>query len=199
MANANDNSVSVINTTQQKVIETLNTALYPGSPEGSTPNSVALSSDDMTLYIANADNNCLAVFDAAKPEASISKGFIPTAWYPTCVRVAGNKILISNGKGLTSHANPYGPNPTRKGGVVVYQAAGQEREIREQYIGGLLRGALQILNVPDQKQMASFSHVVYSNTPYKKNGFLWDYCMRAGVSFITYAEFMGDKEPNIPV
>ena len=46
-----------------KVIETLNSALYPDSPPGSTPNSVALSNDEKTLYIANADNNCLAVFD----------------------------------------------------------------------------------------------------------------------------------------
>jgi len=36
VANANDNSVSVIDTKQQKVIETLNSALYPGSPSGST-------------------------------------------------------------------------------------------------------------------------------------------------------------------
>ncbi len=65
VANANDNSVSVIDTNQMKVIETLNSALYPGSPSGSTTNSVALSSDDKTLYIANADNNCLAVFDVS--------------------------------------------------------------------------------------------------------------------------------------
>jgi len=32
-----------------------------------------------------------------------------------------------------------------------------------------------------------------------KNGFLWDYCNRNGVSFRTYGEFMGDKGPNIPV
>jgi hypothetical protein len=32
-----------------------------------------------------------------------------------------------------------------------------------------------------------------------KAGFIWDYCKRAGVSFRTYAEFMGDNKPNIPV
>jgi len=79
VANSNDNSVSVIETGQKKVIETLNSALFPGSPSGSTTNSVALSSDEKTLYIANADNNCLAVFDVTKPGASLSKGFIPTA------------------------------------------------------------------------------------------------------------------------
>ena len=168
VANANDNSVSVIDTKQLKVIETLNSALYPGSPEGSTPNSVSLSSDEKTLYIANADNNCLAVFNVSKPGNSESKGFIPTAWYPTCVRTAGNKILVSNGKGLSSHANPFGPNPARKGGTVVYQAAGQQKEIKVQYIGGLLRGTLQIIDTPDASQMAAFSETVYKNTPYNK-------------------------------
>ena len=169
VANANDNSVSVIDALQKKVIETLNSALYPGSPSGSTTNSVALSTDEKTLYIANADNNCLAVFDVSTPGSSISKGFIPTAWYPTCVRIEKDKILISNGKGLSSHANPYGPNPNHEGDEVVYQASGKEQKIKVQYIGGLFRGTLQILNTPDASQMAKFSQAVYNNTPYNKN------------------------------
>ena len=167
VANANDNNVSVIDTRQMKVIETLNAALWPGSPSGSTTNSVALSSDEKTLYIANADNNCLAVFDVTLPGSSISKGFIPTGWYPTCVRIAGNKILVSNGKGLSSHANPYGPDPTSKDDQETYQANG--KEIKVQYIGGLLRGTLSILNTPDAGQMAVYSQTVYDNTPYNKN------------------------------
>ena len=168
VANADDNSVSVIDTRQMKVIETLNTALYPNALAGSTTNSVALSKDEKSLYIANADNNCLSVFDITTPGSAKSKGFIPTAWYPTCVRTVKNKILVSNGKGLTSKANPYGPNPTRRGSEVVYQADGKEQKIREQYIGGLLRGTLEIIKIPDEKQMALFSKAVYNNTPYIK-------------------------------
>lgn len=168
-ANANDNSVSVIDTRQMKVIETFNSSLYAGSPAGSTTNSVALSRDEKTLYIANADNNCLAVFDVSTPGSGISKGFIPTAWYPTCVRTVKNRILISNGKGLSSHANPYGPNPNRKGDEVAYRSGGKEHKIKVQYIGGLLRGTLQILNTPSKNQLSSFSQEVYANTPYNKN------------------------------
>ena len=166
VANANDNNVSVIDTRQMKVIETLNTALYPDALAGSTTNSVALSRDERTLFIANADNNCLAVFDVTIPGSSRSKGFIPTAWYPTCVRIAKNKILVSNGKGLTSMANPYGPNPNRKGSEVVYQEAGKEKRINVQYIGGLFKGTLGIIDIPDEKQMGFYSRAVYNNTPY---------------------------------
>jgi YVTN family beta-propeller protein len=168
VANANDNSVSVINTRSMRVIETLNTALFPGSPAGSTSNSVALSSDEKTLFIANADNNCLAVFDISMPGISKSKGFIPTAWYPTCVRIAKKKILVTSGKGLSSKANPFGPNPTQKGEEVVYQAGGKEQKAKVQYIGGLFRGVLQILNIPDAVRMALYSQAVYKNTPYSK-------------------------------
>lgn len=101
VANSNDNSVSVIDLKQNRVIETLNAALYPNAPTGSTTNSVALSEDEKTLYIANADNNCLAVFDVSNPGNCKSHGFIPTGWYPTCVRVLGKNILVANGKGFT--------------------------------------------------------------------------------------------------
>lgn len=168
VANSNDNNVSVIDTRQRKVIETLNAALYPNAPGGSTTNSVALSEDEKMLFIANADNNCLAVFDVSKPGFSKSKGFIPTGWYPTCVRVVNGKVLVTNGKGLSSVANPYGPNPNSNEEEVVYQKAGQEKRIKVQYIGGLLKGALSVLNIPDEKQMSIYSQVVYNNTPYTK-------------------------------
>jgi YVTN family beta-propeller protein len=114
VANSNDNSVSVIDLEHKIVIETLNAALYPVIPTGSTTNSVALSQDGRTLYVANADNNCLAVFDVTAPGHSKGSGFIPTGWYPTCVRVAGQKILVANGKGLSSLPDPKGPNPAKK-------------------------------------------------------------------------------------
>jgi YVTN family beta-propeller protein len=169
VANANDNTVSVVDTKKMKVIETLNSALYPGSPSGSTTNSVALSKDEKTLYIANADNNCLAIFDVSKPGSGKSMGFIPTGWYPTCVRVAGDKILVSNGKGMTSLANPHGPDPYNDEAQVVYQEGGKIVKQKVQYIGGLFKGTLSIISVPDKKKLASYSEAVYSNTPYVKN------------------------------
>lgn len=168
VANANDNNVSVIDTRRKSVIETLNASLYPDAPAGSTTNSVALSKDEKTLFIANADNNCLALFDVSVPGNSKSKGFIPTGWYPTCVRIVNDKILVSNGKGLTSMANPFGPDPTRKGQVVTYQQGGKEHKIQVQYIAGLFRGTLSILPVPGPEQLAIYSQAVYNNTPYTK-------------------------------
>lgn len=169
VANGNDNSVSVIDTKAKKVIETLNAALYPHSPEGSTSNGLALSADEKTLYIANADNNCLAVFDISHPGSSESKGFIPTGWYPTNVKVIGKKLWVTNGKGFTSMANPYGPNPLRKNEEVLYQEGDKNKPIEVQYIGGLFKGTMSIVDEPTEKQLSVYSEAVYHNSPFSKD------------------------------
>jgi len=168
VANSNDNSVSVIDVKNRKVVETLNAALYPDAPNGSTTNGLALSADEKTIYIANADNNCLSVFDVSKQTASKSKGFIPVGWYPTNVKVLGKKILVSNGKGFSSMANPYGPSPYVGKQEVVYQQGDPNRPVGVQYIGGLFKGTLSIIETPSETQLALYSQQVYKNVPYKK-------------------------------
>jgi YVTN family beta-propeller protein len=170
VANANDNSVSVIDVAAGKVVEVLNAAIYPGSLTGSTTNGVALSGDEKTLYVANADNNCLSVFDVSRPGASVSSGFIPTGWYPTCVRVIGKKIYVANGKGFSSFPNPYGPNPTGKGQTVTLHMGETSKPPQVQYIGGgLMMGTMSMIPVPSLKQLAVYSQAVIHNTPYHKN------------------------------
>ncbi len=160
VANSQDNSISVIDTRQLSVLETLSAALFPQSLEGSTTNSIGLSEDGKRLYAANADNNCLAVFNVERPGHSVSKGFIPTGWYPTCVRVVDGRVWVANGKGITSAPNPRGPNPARRRGKA------EESKKREQYIGGLFKGTISVIPEPDGAQLAAYSQMVYRNTPY---------------------------------
>ena len=163
VANAEDNSVSVINVKERKVVETLVASLYPDAPPGSSTNGLALSPDEKRLFIANADNDCLAVFDVSKPGFSESKGFIPVGWYPTCVKVIGKKIFVTNGKGFSSFANPRGPNPVKRR---VKHAADDDGGT--QYIGGLMKGTMSIIDMPTEKQLGDYSKQVYKNTPYTK-------------------------------
>ena len=165
VANANDNSVSVINTATRKVIETISATLFPTKLTGSTTNGLALSADEKSLYIANADNNCLAVFDVSVPGSSTSKGFIPTGWYPTNVKTVGKKILVSNGKGFASMANPRGPQPVKKTDNSGYQQ-GVTGKSQVQYIAGLFKGTLSFIDQPTKEQLNTFSKQVYANTPF---------------------------------
>jgi YVTN family beta-propeller protein len=186
VANASDNSVSVIDTKQHKIVETLTASLYPNAPQGSATNGLALSPDEKTLFIANADNNCLAVFDIAKPGNSKSEGFIPTGWYPTCVKVIGKKILVTNGKGFSSFANPKGPNPVKR--RVKHQA---DDEDEPQYIGGLMKGTMSIIDMPSQKQLSIYSQQVYKNTPYTKEKEI----LSRGEAGNPIPQKVGDKSP----
>jgi hypothetical protein len=65
-------------------------------------------------------------------------GFIPVGWYPTSVRVTldGRHLLVANGKGLISLANPKGPQPGKSG-------PGYSQTINE-----LFPGALSIIDLP---------------------------------------------------
>lgn len=166
VCNANDNTVSVINLKTKKVIETLDVALYPNSPSGSTTNGLAMDPIKKSLYIANADNNCLAVFDVSTPGKSIPKGFIPVGWFPTNVKFINNKIWVTNGKGNTSLANPYGPRPIKNGEEVILHGADVNAPKEVQYIGSLFKGTMSVIPSPSVKDLQGYSKAVYRNTSY---------------------------------
>jgi len=165
VANANDNTVSVIGTKTNKVIETISTVLYPTKLVGSTTNGLALSADEKTLYIANADNNCLAVFNVSNPGNSQSMGFIPVGWYPSNVKTLDNKIIVANGKGLTSKANPLGPQPFLKDNNIG-EHVGLTANSLIQYIAALFTGTVSFIDVPKPDQLKDYTKQVYANTPF---------------------------------
>ena len=167
VTNGNDNTVAVINTEKKTVIETIQTSLYPNAPTGSNPNAIALSDDEKTLFIANADNNCVVVFDVSQAGGTKTKGFIPVGWYPTAIKVIGKKLYVANAKGFSSLPNPEGPKPmnsAEKNGV--NHKNKNEKEI--QYIGGLFKGTLSIIDIPNEEILKQYSKTVYQNTPYSK-------------------------------
>lgn len=167
VANGGDNSVSIINTQTKKVVEVISSAVHPTQLTGSTPNGLALSEDEHTLYIANADNNCLAVFNVSKIGESTSKGFIPTGWYPTNVKYCSNRIWVANGKGFTSMANPQGPQPASISDDSELHK-GSSPDKRLQYIGGLFKGTLSIIDKPEEALLKNYTQMVYDNTPFNK-------------------------------
>ena len=163
VANANRNTVTVFDTAKGAAIETIWAAIHPNSPPGSTPNGLALSPDERTLFVANANLNTVAVVDVSVRGKSRSKGFIPTGWYPTSVRVTpdGRKLLVANGKGIASQANPKGPQPGVK------PAPGTTLE----YIGGLFKGTVSMIDLPKgdafDTALATWTADVYRCSPLK--------------------------------
>jgi YVTN family beta-propeller protein len=167
VACASSNCVSVIDVRRGVVIETIVTSLFPNAPEGSTPDALAISSDGETLYVANADNNCIAVVDVEEPGESAVEGFIPTGWYPTSVAVSpdSNTLLVGVGKGLETRSNV--SDDTRE--AAEDEPRNKETTYRKlpfPHIGTTLGGALSIVAVPDDAELAAHTDRVYRNCPY---------------------------------
>ncbi len=156
VACSNSTRVSVLDLKEGKALETINCALYANAPNGNTPNSLCLTPDGKILFVANADNNNVAVFNVEKPGDSKPLGFIPVGMYPTSVRYDGatKRILVANGRGVTVKANPKGPDPTLP----------KNPTIRE-YIAGLYRGTLGIIDMPNEEEMAKYSKEAYACSP----------------------------------
>ena len=164
---ASSNGVWVIDTRRGTVTETIMTGLFPRAPEGSTPDAVTVSPDGNTLFVANADNNCVAVIDISGSNRSQVKGFIPTGWYPTALSITpdGKRLLVGVGKGNQSKANPFYKESEDEAKLTEL-----EKVIRKMmpypYIGTTMKGALSIVDVPDDDQLAKYTAQVYNNCPY---------------------------------
>ena len=155
VACANTNAVWVVDLARKTAAEQISVALGTEAPVGSTPNGVALSPDGRTLLIANADNNTVTVADVSTPGATVVQGWIPVGWYPTGVLFDrdGSRFFVLDGKGLTSAANPRGPQP---GGL----------RIEAQYSGAMLQGAISVVALPNAAALGRMTAKVRELTPY---------------------------------
>lgn len=160
VACANSTRVSLMDTKTGKGLETILCSLYPTAPAGNTPNSLSLSPDGELLFVANADNNNVAVINVATPGEAKPLGFIPTGMYPTSVRyhAADRRLYVANGKGVMPQANPQGPNPLLPPNVTI-----------RQYIGGLYRGTVSILDAPTPEKMAEYTKTAYACSPLRQD------------------------------
>jgi YVTN family beta-propeller protein len=97
VANANSDTVSVIDTQEFRVVETVQVRPDEALPFGSITCGLALGKDERTLFAANGGNNAVAVI--ALGQKSEVKGFIPAGWFPGAVATDGERLFIANIKG----------------------------------------------------------------------------------------------------
>ena len=154
----NSNNVISFDLKTRQRLEVINTALGPKAPAGSTPNSLALSPDGEMLYVANADNNSVAVIDVEERGKARPLGFLPTGWYPTLVTTAadGKRIIVASGKGS-------GTGPSRVKRPIDPIAP----SLSFQHHGNQLNGLVSFIDAPDAKTLAEFTKQVYDNSLYR--------------------------------
>lgn len=140
VANANADSVSVIDTAVRRVTATIALQPFGLSLNGIAPTALAVSPDGATVYVALGGLNAVAVVDVT---ARRLRGLIPTAWYPSQIVLNGDgtKLAIATLLGVGSGAQE--------------QPAGRQVHA--------YRGSVNVIEVPDAAQLDSYTMAVAAN------------------------------------
>ncbi len=164
VAQANRNLVAALDVASRAVVRQISVAFGPDGPgtrsaeslpDGSTPNALALSPNGTTLFVANADDDAVAVVDLSPgPAKARAKGFIPSGWYPDALALSrdGKTLWVANGKGSGSWENSKGgPDPTKPNNG---DPARQTRTIP---------GSVSRIPVPSSGELAALTARAYAN------------------------------------
>lgn len=160
-ATAGSDGIAAVDLNTGKARRLYHVALSSAEDAGAAPIGMALSPDGKRLYAASASLNAVAVFETMrnKPAPAVvamvePSGFIPTEWYPSALAIAGDDLLVANGKGEGS-----GPNNAK-------DAAPTELHPNSAhpYIATLIGGSVQRLSLDDlEKHLPAFTQQVKEN------------------------------------
>ncbi len=149
VSNGNNDNISVISLDQDSVVNTI--YLKPDERirqfRGVIPFGLALSPDQQRLYVAESGINAIGVINIA--DLSVM-GHIPAGWFPSKVEVSqtGDQLIIANAKGYGS-----GPNGGKK----------FELGPEGSYLGSLMKGTVQVVDIPGDRQLKRMTQRVISN------------------------------------
>ena len=115
VANAYSDSLSVIDTTSNEVVNTIDLRPPVGVPGGNQvqgvgPNSIAVDARTNIAYVALYNANAIAVIDL---NASAVNGLVPVGYAPSSIVLdaVDNALLVANDKGLGSTGYGVMPSP----------------------------------------------------------------------------------------
>lgn len=158
VANSNDDSVSLVDTTTRKVTQTFNVNPVPGAKVGSYPSAVTMP-DPGHILVSIGRDNAIAVYgyqDARTPVRF--QGLIPTDWYPVNVAYDAplGKLVVTNDKGIGAR----GPASTIEQGPATRPATGHNTYDDT--------GSVTSFAPPDYAALGGLTHQVFVNNDWAK-------------------------------
>jgi YVTN family beta-propeller protein len=101
VANTNSDTVSVIDTSTDQVVQTIETKPWPSSSVGYEPDGIDVTKDGH-LLVTLGRANAVAVYryDGTPKDPVSYIGLLPTDYYPANVATAGNQIVVTNTRGI---------------------------------------------------------------------------------------------------
>jgi YVTN family beta-propeller protein len=166
VANAGSDTLSVIDTRADKIVDTICARQSPGDPFGAQPDALAFDKSGKKLFVCNGTQNAVAViqFKSAdrflglfpvssfKPGETKLLGLIPVGWFPGAIAFDAKqkKICVANIKGISEEkVKP------RKG---LGNAPGFNTT---QYAG-----SLSLVRVPSEIELEKFTAIALANLRY---------------------------------
>ncbi|MET8999494.1 alkaline phosphatase family protein [Amycolatopsis sp. NPDC004169] len=100
VTNTASDTVSVIDTGRDQVVQTIATQPWPEAAVGYEPDGVALTGDGH-LLVTLGRANAVAVYRYHRAQEPVSYvGLLPTDYFPTAIAAAGQDVLVSNTRGV---------------------------------------------------------------------------------------------------
>jgi YVTN family beta-propeller protein len=100
VANTNSNTVSVIDTAKNKVVQTIDTQPWPEATVGYEPDGITVTNDGH-LLVTLGRANAVAVYRFTKAQQPAEYvGLLPTDYFPEDIATVGNQIVVSNTRGV---------------------------------------------------------------------------------------------------
>lgn len=143
IANSNKDSISVIDSSENRVV--LTRTISNPNARGFAPTALAISPDGGTLFAACGGLNAVAVLETKNMTVS---GYIPTGWYPNALALSPDGRQLAIGTLL-------GPGSS-------WREAPEKRYVHS------YRGSVHIVPVPDEAQLNSYTAVVWENNHFTK-------------------------------
>jgi len=167
VANSDDDDISVVSIADGSNVQRVPLPFGSHAVVGSSPDALFLADD--RLYVPCGAANAVAVFGRSTSGLT-PLGAISTGWYPTSIAAAvDDALLIVNGKGEGSHANPdFRPSAHR--GYIADNLVGSVRRIDRPTDGELREQLAQLgfLGAPDANRAPrARSSVVRGDGPIK--------------------------------
>ncbi|MDF3299287.1 bifunctional YncE family protein/alkaline phosphatase family protein [Streptomyces tropicalis] len=100
VTNTADNSVSVIDATDDKVVQTIATQPWPEARVGYEPDAVTLT-DDGRLLVTLGRADAVAVYRYTSPQQPAGYvGLLPTDYFPAEIAAVGKNVVVSHTRGI---------------------------------------------------------------------------------------------------
>jgi DNA-binding beta-propeller fold protein YncE len=149
VANTGSDSMSVIDTRTDQIVETICARQNAPDLFGAQPDALTFDKTGKTLYVCNGTQNAVAVFQFAPGESKLL-GLIPTGWFPSAIAFdkRRNQICVANLKSL----------PAKMQNASLGDGLGFNTK---QY-----SGALSLVPVPSKNELAAFTQTALADLRY---------------------------------